>query len=80
LAQAFLLDLTVQDHLTASVQPAAAWVPLIALTTSEARHLLAHLLFPPPSSAPLIWQWSQWRRTQQYWAGYYHRRRRAKAG
>ncbi len=54
--------------------------PLIPLTTSEARHLLAHLFFPAPTSAPLICHWSWWRRTHQYWAGYYHRRRRAKAG
>jgi SRSO17 transposase len=54
--------------------------PLIALTPSEVRHLLAHLFFPPPTSVPLICQWSLFRRTHQYWAGYYHRRRRAKAG
>jgi hypothetical protein len=54
--------------------------PLIALTPSEVRHLLAHLFFPAPTSAPLICQWSIFRRTHQYWAGYYHRRRRAKAG
>ncbi len=53
--------------------------PLIALTPSEVRHLLAHLIFPAPTSAPLICQWSRFRRTHQYWAGYYHRRRRAKA-
>lgn len=53
--------------------------PLIALTPSEVRHLLAHLFFPAPTSVPLICQWSWFRRTHQYWAGYYHRRRRAKA-
>jgi hypothetical protein len=47
------------------------------LTTSEARHLLARLFFPLPTSAPLILQWSRFRRTHQYWASYYHRRRRA---
>lgn len=81
LASAFLVGITVQSHLTASApQESAACTALIALTTSEARHLLAHLLFPAPTSAPLICQWSWWRRTHQYWAGYYHRRRRAKAG
>src|SRR5260221_2116016 len=54
--------------------------PLIALSTSEARHLLAHLFWPALTSAPLICQWSIFRRTHQYWAGYYHRRRRQKAG
>jgi SRSO17 transposase len=53
--------------------------PLIPLTTSEVRHLLACLIWPAPGSASLICQWSTFRRTHQYWAGYYHRRRRQKA-
>ena len=82
LAAAFLLGITVQSHLTESAPPAepAAGAPLIPLTPSEARHLLAHLIFPAPTSAPLVCQWSIFRRTHQYWAGYYHRRRRQKAG
>jgi hypothetical protein len=52
---------------------------LIPLTCSEAQHLLARLCFPAPTSAPLIWHWSQWRRTHQYWASFFHRRRRAAA-
>src|SRR6266567_5720399 len=82
LAAAFLVDITVQSHLTESAPPAepAAGAPLIPLTPSEARHLLAHLIFPAPTSAPLVCQWSIFRRTHQYWAGYYHRRRRQKAG
>jgi SRSO17 transposase len=82
LAYAFLVGITVQNHLTASARPAesAACSPLIPLTTSEARHLLASLFWPAPTSVPLLCQWSWWRRTHQYWAGYYHRRRRAKAG
>jgi SRSO17 transposase len=80
LASAFLVGLCVQTHLTdAPHQEAAARATLIPLTTSEARHLLARLFFPAPSSAPLICQWSWWRRSHQYWAGYYHRRRREKA-
>lgn len=51
---------------------------LIALTVSEVQHLLAHLLLPAPTSVPLIMHWSLFRRTHQYWAGYYHRRRRQK--
>jgi SRSO17 transposase len=80
LAYAFLVDITVQEHsqpTPATGLPASA--PLIPLTPSEARHLLAHLLWPAPTSAPLICQWSRFRRTHQYWAGYYHRRRREKA-
>jgi SRSO17 transposase len=82
LASAFLLSITVHSHLTASAQPEepAGCAALIPLTTSEARHLLTHLFWPAPTSAPLICQWSWWRRTHQYWAGYYHRRRRAKTG
>jgi SRSO17 transposase len=84
LAAAFLLAVCVQTnpppppsapeadpHLT----PARA---LIALTPSEVRHLLARLFWPAPTSAPFICHWSRFRRSHQYWAGYYHRRRRAK--
>ena len=81
LASAFLLGITVQNHLTASApQESAACPALIPLTTSEARHLLAHLFWPAPTCASLIYQWSIFRRAHQYWAGYYHRRRRQKAG
>ncbi len=75
LAAAFLLSLTVQHAHTAPVG-----TTLIRLSASEIRHLLAHLFFPPPTSLLLLTHWSRWRRTHQYWAGYYHRRRRAKAG
>lgn len=64
LASAFLLSITVQHHLTAAASAAAAACSaLLPLTVCEARHLLAHLLFPAPTSAPLICQWSRWRRT-----------------
>jgi SRSO17 transposase len=84
LAYAFLLSICVYAHHPASA-PSAGPValpapPVIALTPSEVCHLLAHLIWPAPTSAPLICQWSWWRRTHQYWAGYYHRRRRQKAG
>ena len=81
LAYAFLVGITVHSHLMASAhQDSAVGTALIPLTTSEARHLLAHLFWPAPTSALLICQWSWWRRAHQYWAGYYHRRRREKAG
>jgi len=81
LAAAFLVDITVQSHRSASAsQESAACPALIQLTTSEARHLLAHLFWSAPTSAPLICHWSRFRRTHHYWAGYYHRRRRAKTG
>jgi len=73
LAYAFLVSICVQ-----ATRPLPAQA-LIALTPSEVRHLLARLLWPAPTSALLICQWSWWRRTHQYWAGYYHRRRRQKA-
>ncbi len=71
LAYAFLVSITVHNHLTASARSAEppACSPLIPLTTCEARHLLAHLIWPAPTSAPLICQWSIFRRTHQYWAG-----------
>ena len=82
LAVAFLVAIAVQSHLTDSAPPAepAHGIPLLPLTPSEVRHLLAHLFWPAPTGAPLICQWSIFRRAHQYWAGYYHRRRRAKAG
>src|SRR6266699_3428879 len=81
LAAAVLVDITVQSHRSASAsQESAACPALIQLTTSEARHLLAHLFWSAPTSAPLICPWSRFRRTHHYWAGYYHRRRRAKTG
>jgi SRSO17 transposase len=84
LAYAFLVRVTVQER-RASDGPTetarATCLPtLIALSPCEVRHLLAHLFFPAPTPAPLIAQWSWWRRSHQYWAGYYHRRRRAKRG
>jgi len=84
LAYAFLVSVCAQAQ---GSLPAPAPSPvalpqptLIALTLSEVRHLLAHLIWPAPTSAPLVCQWSRFRRTHQYWAGYYHRRRREKAG
>jgi SRSO17 transposase len=81
LASAFLVGLCVRHHLTdAAHQEPAVCTPLIPLTPAEARHLLAHLCWSAPTAAPLICHWSLFRRTHQYWAGYYHRRRRAKTG
>jgi len=85
LAYAFLVSLCMQAPPALPTPPAEeerarSSSPLIALTPSEVRHLLAHLFFPAPTGAPLICQWSIFRRTHQYWAGYYHRRRRQKAG
>ncbi len=81
LASAFLLSICVQDRRhPCQPEDLASSPALIPLTTSEVRHLLARLIWPAPSSAPLICQWSWWRRAHQYWAGYYHRRRRLKAG
>lgn len=81
LASAFLLSITAPDHLTTPAPPPQEHVaaPLSPLTSSEARHLLARLFFPLPSSVPLILLWSRFRRTHHYWASYYHRRRRATA-
>jgi SRSO17 transposase len=73
LAYAFLVSITLQQEPTACA-------PLIPLTPSEARHLLSHLIFPASTSVLFISHWSIFRRTHQYWAGYYHRRRRTKAG
>ena len=80
LAYAFLVGITAKPRpLGSAAEEPPASLPLIPLTTSEVRHLLARLFFPAPTSAKLLCEWSWWRRTHQYWAGYYHRRRRAKA-
>jgi hypothetical protein len=80
LAYAFLVGICIQDthHPSAQEEPSPSSA-LIKLSTSEVRHLLARLIWPAPTSAPLICHWSWWRRAHQYWAGYYHRRRRQKA-
>jgi SRSO17 transposase len=81
LAYAFLVSICIQQGSPGPVPQGAPDSPLlIPLTTSEVRHLLARLFFPAPTSAPLVCQWSRWRRAHQYWAGYYHRRRREKTG
>jgi hypothetical protein len=54
--------------------------PLCRLSVPEARHLLARLLFPPPSSLPLVVAWSIFRRRHQQRASLFHTRRRLKAG
>lgn len=81
LASAFLLAITVHHHLSEapSQQEAAPCPALIPFSRSEARHLLAHLFWPAPTSLRFVCSWSLFRRTHQYWAGYYHRRRREKA-
>jgi hypothetical protein len=83
LAYAFLVGICVHEsQQLPAPSPAAEALPaqpLIPLTTSEVRHLLARLIWPAPTSAPLVCQWSNFRRAHQYWAGYYHRRRREKA-
>ena len=78
-AYAFLLSLCLQASSSPANLGAGSSPALIALTPSEVQHLLAHLVFPTPTSFPLIVAWSLFRRTHQYWAGYYHRRRRQKA-
>jgi SRSO17 transposase len=50
------------------------------LSVLEARHLLALLLFPAPSSVKLVIEWSAWRRWHQRLASFFHTRRRLKAG
>jgi hypothetical protein len=81
LAYAFLVGVTVPQPPPGSAEEnGPACSPLIPLTTCEVRHLLACLFFPACTSAPLICHWSLWRRAHQYWAGYYHRRRRQKTG
>src|SRR6266487_202906 len=63
-------------------QPPTALAPpdLCPLSVPDARHLLARLLFPAPSSVKLVLAWSAWRRSHQQRASFFHTRRRLKAG
>jgi SRSO17 transposase len=54
--------------------------PLLPLTIPEVRHLLAHLIFPPPRSATLLLSWSWWRRCHQSRASFFHTRHRCAVG
>jgi SRSO17 transposase len=54
--------------------------PLLPLTIPEVRHLLAHLVIPPPRSATLLLSWSWWRRCHQSRASFFHTKRRCAAG
>lgn len=88
LALAFLTSIALAAHRSApprlTVAPPApdALIPptLCPLSVPEARRLLARLLFPPPSSAPLVLAWSGWRRRHQQQARLCHTRHRLKAG
>jgi hypothetical protein len=74
LALAFLVSICLQE------QRLAAPSDLVPLSVPEVRHLLGRLLFPFPSSVPLVVQWSAWRRRHQRRARFFHTRRRLKAG
>lgn len=76
LALAFLTSLVVAAR-TLSTDPPERLCPL---SVPEARRLLSRLLFPPPTSAPLVFHWSAWRRWHQRTASFFHTCRRLKAG
>ena len=78
LAQALLLTLCLlpSSSWVPRAEVSATLVPLIALSPSEVRHLLARLIWPGPSSGPFILAWSCFRRTHQYWARFFHHKRR----
>ena len=88
LALAFLVSICVQERPVTpppaeGETPANAGVPPtdpLPLSVPEVRHLLAQLLFPPPSSVKLVVQWSAWRRWHQRKARFFHTQRRLKAG
>lgn len=84
LVYAFLVSIRVHDksHLPSQVpgEESVLTQPLIPITTSEVRHLLARLFFPPPSGVTGIFAWSVWRRQHQYRAGQCHTNARLKAG
>jgi SRSO17 transposase len=83
LAQAFLTSICIQPLVpTAPIEDlgTSLAIPLLSLTTPEVRHVLARLIWPPPSSARLVLAWSWWRRCHRSRACYFHTRRRLEAG
>jgi SRSO17 transposase len=87
LALAFLVSIaaaaqTPLQELAFSGEPSADQpsADLWPLSVPEARHLLARLLFPAPSSVRRVIEWSAWRRWHQRLASFFHTRRRLKAG
>lgn len=87
LALAFLVSIaaaaqTPLQELAFSGEPSADQpsADLWPLSVPEARHLLARLLFPAPSSVRCVIEWSAWRRWHQRLASFFHTRRRLKAG
>ena len=87
LALAFLVSIAAaarqpdRESVLSGEPPAEASPPdLWPLSVPEARHLLARLLFPAPSSVRLVIEWSAWRRWHQRLASFFHTRRRLKAG
>ena len=87
LALAFLASLTAPSppeppptdplaSLPAASPPVGTLCPL---SVPEVHHLLAHLLFLPPSSVHLVFAWSAWRRCHQQLASWFHTRRRLTA-
>jgi len=83
LAQAFLTGVCAQPlSLAAPTADRAAssthW--LLPLTVPEVRHVLAGLIWPPPSSARLVLAWSWWRRCHRSRACFFHTKRRLEAG
>jgi SRSO17 transposase len=88
LALAFLTSIvlaasTLSTTVQAPSQPSAETAmptDLCPLSVPEARHLLARLVFPPPSSVARVLAWSAWRRWHQRRACFFHTRRRLKAG
>jgi SRSO17 transposase len=83
LTQAFLTGICIQPLVLAAPTADSGTsliIPLLSLTTPEVRHVLARLIWPPPSSARLVLAWSWWRRSHRSRACYFHTRRRLEAG
>jgi hypothetical protein len=81
LAHAFLTGICTQDKTsTVALKVAPAAQPLLPLTVPEVRHVLGHLIWPPPGSVKLLLAWSWWRRWHRSCASYFHTKRRLKAG
>jgi hypothetical protein len=80
LVQACLAGICAQARIPTTESPCNQGTPLacplLPLTIAEVRHLLAHLVFPPPRGQTLLLSWSWWRRCHQSRASFFHTKRR----
>ena len=83
-AMAYLAAIVAEEkaHARPVLQPGAppSALPLLPLTVPEVHRLLALLIWPAPRQMTRALAWSNWRRSHQSRASYFHAKRRLEAG